>query len=200
MTYSPTEPQDLPPPVTATAQIRTNFSQFQTVFSENHTALNNSNQGKHEAVIFEEQAIDPGVIGDYVAMYAKSVINTSSTAPQIFIQVPQFLPNNQPNLPEQLTFNSVNTAGPQYQTFLPGGYIMYFGNVSSVPVTITLSPVCSEILSVIANPNAFTSAILPGTFLPLTVFVNILNSTQFTINSMNLPATYSFKWVAIAKQ
>ena len=33
----------------------------------------------------------------------------------------------------QLTFNSVNTAGPIYQRFLPGGYIVFIGSITQPP-------------------------------------------------------------------
>jgi hypothetical protein len=198
MTYSPTEPQDLPPPVEATTQIRTNFSQFQTIFSNNHTALNKSNQGKHETTILESQSVDPEVTGNFVAFYCKEVTNAIGMQPQGFIQIPQFLPNSIPNFPEQITYNTVNTSGP-YHTFIPGGYIMYFGMISSVPDTITLNPVCSKILSVVVNAHFLR---VNGTTTSLGVSNATINSANsFTINSGNFgggPGTFS--WVAICQQ
>ncbi len=201
MTYSPTEPQDLPPPVIATTQIRTNFAQFQTIFTDNHSPLNNSNQGKHTGVLFEQQTSDPGVISNYDAMYAKSVTNASSTQPQLFIQIPQFLPNNQPNLPEQITFDTVNKVGPVYQTFIPGGYIMYFGSIGAVPSTITLIPACSKIVSVVVLSNVITP--IPLTPVPLSVFATITSANTFDVDSQPvgfLPPSYRFSWVAIGIQ
>ncbi len=197
MTYSSTEPQDLPPPVVATVQMKTNFAQFQTVFTNNHVALNNSSQGKHGKVVFEAQTSDPGVTGNYDAVYCKSVTNTSSTQPQAFLQIPQFLPNNQPNTPQQITFDSVNTAGPDYHTFLPGGYIMFFGSVNAVPTTITLNPIGKGITSVIVNPNNLTSI---GQPVPFDAYATVLNATQFVINSGYATGVYTFTWVAICEQ
>ena len=196
MTYSPTIPTDLPPPNIAVDSLRTNFAQYATNFKVNHVALNDSNQGKHANIILENQTIDPGVIGTYDAVYTKSVTSASSTSQQLFLQVPQFLPNAQPNLPMQLTFNSVNIAGPQYQTFLPGGYIMYFGKVSAVPVTITLVPAPTKIVCAIANPNNFTSV---GTAIPFDVSTNVISASQFTIKSLAASGVYTFTWIAIAQ-
>ncbi len=197
MTYNPNIPTDLPPPNVAVDFIRTNFSQYQTIFSKNHTAINNSNQGKHEAIIYENQANDPGVTNDYDAVYSKSVVSSSGTSSQLFLQIPQFLPNSVPNLPQQLTFNTVNKAGPQFQSFLPGGYTVHFGQVSSVPVTITLTPTTGGIASVIVNPNNFTTA---GTPIPFDAFAIVLGPSSFSINSSLATGIYTFTWIAICVQ
>jgi hypothetical protein len=202
MTYNPNEPQDLPPPVVATTQMRENFSQFQTVFSTNHIPINQSNQGKHTAVIFDQQSSDPGVTSNYTATYAKEVTNTIGTEPQLFLQVPQFLPNEQPNIAQQLTYNQVNTTGaPMYQTFLPGGYVMYFGMVTTpFPVTITLIPTCSKIATVVVMANNRTVA---GTPTPMNVYATILGPDSFSINSGTLgqgPPNPTFSWTAIGIQ
>lgn len=198
MTYLPNEPKDLPPPVVATTQMRTNFAQFQTVFSNNHSALNTSNQGKHEKVIFEQQSDDPGITSNYIAMYAKSVTNNINTQPQGFIQIPKFLPNDQPNLAEQITYNTVNTAGPIYQTFLPGGYVLYFGVVNVVPITITLLPACNGIATVVVNAN--NTDIFDAFTFPFDVYAEVANPNQFTIKSNTAHGTYTFTWTAIGFQ
>jgi len=202
MTYSPNEPQDLPPPVVATTQMRTNFSTFQTIFSNNHFAINTSNQGKHAKVVFEQQSTDPEINSNYISLYSKSVINASSTQPQLFLKIPKFLPNNQENLPEQLTFDTVNNIGPDYQTFLPGGYIMYLGSVNSVPSPIVLTPACSKIASVVVLPNNLTVP-SPATPRPLTVYATKTGANTFIINSGDtglFPPGVRFNWVAIGIQ
>jgi len=151
MTYDPNIPNDLPPPKVIVDQIRTNFSQYAAVFDNNHVAINDTNQGKHSNVILQRQISNPVIEGDYDSLYSKSVTSNSSTSEELFVTVPQFLPNDQPNDPQQLTFNSVNL-NPQFQTFLPGGYILYFDSIPSanvVSVTVTLTPAPSEILCVI---------------------------------------------------
>jgi hypothetical protein len=198
MTFDPNSPEDLPPPKIAVDQIRTNFQQYQTAFNANHSALNSSTQGKHTHIIFEEQTNDPEVPGDFDTLYSKSVTSASGTAQQIFARIPQFLPNEFPNIPMQLTFDQVNTTGPdQYQSFMAGGYLVYFGQTSIVPVTITLVPAPTIILSVIANPTNFTAG--PGS-IPFDVNVTINNASEFTLNSFSATGVYSFKWIAIAKQ
>jgi hypothetical protein len=201
--YDPTIPTDLPPPNIAVDLIRANFSQYAQVFDNNHVALNATNQGKHTHVILQRQLSDPLVDGSFDTLYGKSVATTSSTSDEVFSRIPQFLPVDKPNDPTQLTFNVVNTTGvPFYQSFLPGGYIIYFGTIPSalfINTTITLVPTPSKILCVIPNPTQLVT-VGPLTF-PVNVAVRILNASQFTIFSQTgVGLTGDIKWLAIAKQ
>lgn len=198
MTYNPDIPEDLPPPNVIVDQIRANFSQYFNVFDNNHTAMNANNQGKHSTVIFQQQSVDPIVDGDFDSLYGKSVNTNSGTAQEIFARIPVFLPNEKPNDPMQLTFNVVNTAGPVYQSFMVGGYIVYFGQTNNIAVPITLSPAPTEILCVIANGNNFTTI---GTPIPYDAQVTVnANNFQFTITSLTASGVYTFSWFAIGKQ
>jgi len=209
-TYLPNIPQPDQTPAATATPIQVDFDQFQVVFSENHTPINNVNQGDHEGILLTLQANDPGVTQDLDVLYAKNAsAATSGPQPQLFLQIPQFLANAIPNFPMQLTYNMVNTSGPtQYQSFLPGGYILYFGidsgtTASNTPIsdTITLSPVPSLILLAIAIPNTLTTL---GTPTPFSVSTEIqANHFQFKIfsgsNGAGPPIAYSFTWMAIAK-
>lgn len=197
MSYDPTIPTDFPPPNIAVDKIRANFSQYATVFDNNHVALNATNQGKHTNVILQRQSVDPTIDDDFDALYGKSVATNSSTADEIFVRIPQFLPNQFPNAPMQLTFNSVNTSGPVYQSFMAGGYIIYFGTTSNIAVPITLSPVPSSIECIIADGNGFTTV---GTPIPFDASVFFSGPTQFTISSVAATGVYRFSWFAIGKQ
>lgn len=198
MTFDPTQPTDLPPPKIAVDQIRTNFAQYQTQFSKNHEPLNASNQGKHDNVIFEKQTVNPTIAGNFADVFSKLVTSNSGSSQQLFGMIPQFLPNPYVNDPMQLTFNTVNTAGPVYQSFLPGGYVLYFGSTSNIAVPITLSPAPSAILCIIANPNNFTTI---GTPIPFDVSVTAnANNFQFKIDSAIATGVYTFTWVCIARQ
>ncbi len=191
--YNPTIPQDNPPPVIATAAIKANFKAYNTIFANNHVAMNDSNQGKHTNVIFQQQTQDPEAT-NFDAIYCKANPSSSGTNLQMFLRVPAFLPNSQANLPQQWTFNKVNTAGPQFQSFLPGGFVMYFGNITSVPTTITLSPTPSQIVCAIANANAFANG---GTGAPLDVETQVLTASTFKITSQST-GPYNISWIAIA--
>lgn len=214
MTFSPTTPQSQLSPSATQAQIKTNFSEFARIFALNHSAFNSSNQGDHENVIFQNQSTDPDVTENLVALYCKNATSLSGTQPQLFAKIKKFLPNssdteNAENTPMQLTFNTVNIAGPQYQSFLPGGYILYFGIDSGVTVsnvaiadTIILSPAPTLFITAIAIPNTMTTI---GTPVPFTVATEINTSTndRFIIhssgNSSGAPIAYSFTYLAIAK-
>ena len=198
MTYSPITPQSQPSPAATQAQIQTNFAQFATIFSRNHTALNNSNQGKHEAVILENLSADPGVINDLVSLYNKNATSKSGTEPQLFAQILKFLPTptdptDADNLGMQLTQSVVNLVGPnQFQSFLPGNFMLYFGTVTATG-TVILSPAPTTIHAVLAIPNDITSTI-PSL---LSVVVNQTTNDRFDIFS-NAIGVFSFTWIAIA--
>lgn len=195
MTYNPDIPQNLPPGRDIVDQIRTNFSQYASIFANNHSPLNNTTQGKHTNVLLQRQASDPDIDGDFDSLYGKSVTSASGTSDQVFLRIPQFLPNEQLNEPMQLTFNSVNTAGPnQYQSFLAGGYLIYLGKTSNILIPIVLVPAPSIILTAIANPTNFLGST------PFDVSVTINSASQFTLNSLIATGVYEYTWVAIGKQ
>lgn len=206
MTFNPDTPAPLESPLLTAMPIQVNFAQFAAIFSDtvagvvyNHIPLNDPNQGKHGAVIFQEQTGDPGIVGDMIALYNKPVTSAASTQDQLFVQIPQFLPTATdptpaPNTPMQLTYNQVNTAGPQYQSFLIGGYLLFFGSATSAgasptSVTITLSPVTTVIEAVQAYPIV----------LGQDIWVTINSANQFTIFSGIAPNASTFLWMAIAK-
>jgi len=207
MTYSPEIPQDLPSPSVGVDFIRTNFSQYAQVFDNNHVAINANNQGKHSNVILQEQIADPVVDGSFDSLFIKSVTSNSSTSQQLFSRIPQFLTLDKPNNPVQLTFNTVSTAGPtQYQSFLPGGYLLFFGQATQIaqpnppviPIVVTLTPAPSEILCVIANS---TNVIGTGGVWGQPISVNVLSNSQFQINpTFTVLVNKIITWVCIAKQ
>jgi len=198
MTYDPNQPDNLPPPNVGIDSVRANFSEYADGFDNNHVALNASNQGKHTHVILQQQTSDPVIEGNYDSLFIKPVAALFNTSQQLFARIPQFLPIDKPNIPTQLTFNIVNTAGPVYQSFMAGGYIVYFGQTTNIAVPITLSPAPREIVCVIANSNSFTNV---GTPIPndIGVVVNA-NNFQFTITSLTATNPYLFTFYVIAKQ
>lgn len=184
MTYDPTIPRVTDSPLLSAPEIQPNFQQYAAIFSRiaggvtyNHIGLNLQHQGKHGAVIFEKQTADPGVTQDLTVLYNKNATSAASTEPQLFAQIPQFLPTAQdtnpgPNAGMQLTYNKVNIAGPQYQSFLIGGYLLYMGTVGAGvlgDVIVTLVPKPSEILMV----QQGTGSTLP---------VLVTQPDKFTIN------------------
>jgi hypothetical protein len=214
MSYNPNIPQSNSIPNVIYAGVQQNFASFNSNFSTssagvvyNHVPLNSFNQGKHAAVLFQLQTSDPGVTGDYDVLYCKNATLASGASPQLFIQIPRFLPNQfdpatASNTPMQLTYNSVNTSGPIFQSFLPGGYVFFFGSVSIIvspgtfPYTITLPGTLTKMLLALANPNNLTSS---GTPTPFTVSTNIINANNFNIYS-NATGTVTFTWMAIVTQ
>lgn len=209
MTYDPQIPLVTKSPNDSASPIQVNFSQFAAIFSNlaggvtyNHLPFNNTQQGKHGAVLFQNQSADPGITGDLAVLYAKNATSNTSTEPQLFAQIPKFLPTdndttNAENTPMQLTFNSVNIAGPVYYSFLPGGYIFYFGNVTTNNdiEQITLAPIPTELLVMIATPNTVESS-SPNR--PIKISVNKISNSIFNVYT-TFAGSRSFNWFAIGR-
>ncbi len=209
MTYDPQIPLVTESPKDSASPIQVNFSQFASIFSSlvggvtyNHMPLNNLQQGKHGAVLFQNQILDPGVDQDLTVLYSKNATSHASTEPQLFVQIPKFLPTNEdttnaPNAPMQLTYNSVNTAGPVYYSFLPGGYLIYFGNVTTLisPQLVTLSPVPTELLIAIAMPNTVEAN---STHQAIKISTDIVTTSTFNVYT-SFTGSRTFNWVAIAR-
>jgi len=108
--------------------------------------------------LIENSPSDPGVTQDLDILYNKNADSVAGAQPQLFVQIPKFLPTNNDttnadNIGMQLTYNQVNIAGPQYQSFLIGGYLIYIGS-SLTGVTVTLTPTPAEILMVQLQDSA----------------------------------------------
>ncbi len=208
MTYVPETPTSTSSPQSSVNQIEVNFSKFDSIFSStalgvfyNHMPLNDANQGKHAAVIMQNQTTDPGVTEDLAALYAKNATAaTGGTQPEVFVQIPQFLPiSTAPNVGMQLTYPTVNVAGPIYQSFLPGGFVFYFGSTNTIGTPITLTPTPTSILCAHAVPQG-TSASGGATNVPYDVGVVVTQPATIKINSTRAPGGATFLWMAIAKQ
>lgn len=209
MTYDPTIPQGDDSPKNQAPLIQTDFSQFASVFSTtvggntfNHTALNDFNQGSHETIILQRQTSNPAITNNLVAIYAINAASKAGTQPQLFLRIPKYLPNrfvgkNAANTPIQLTYNQVNTVGPIYQSFLPGGYLLYWGQTTianpSTSVDVTVSPTPTILLLAIAYPNSTSSGIARLVSTKIKT-----NNTGFTIFTASFTSpTVPFTWIAI---
>ena len=206
--YDPNQPTDLPPPDIGIQSIKSNFSQYAIGFGNNHVPLNATYEGKHTNVILQQQGSDPVVEGGFDSLYIKPIISNLIPSEELFVRIPQFLTPDKPNDPMQLTFNIVNVAGPQYQSFLAGGYIIYWGKIASVVgvinSTITLVPKPSKIICVIPNPTRLVGVTsLVSAPLPLFVTLSTINVDEFTIKSgtiANPKITGDVFWLAICRQ
>lgn len=211
MTFDPNIPLPTESPSTSASPIQVDFSQFSGIFSKliggvfyNHLPFNNFNQGKHGAVIMQNQTVDPEVNQDFVAIYSKSIASTFSTEPQLFAKIQSFLPTAQDrmdatNTPMQMTYNKVNLTVPIYQSFLIGGYLIYFGSTNTIGTQITLTPTPSKILNVQAVSQG-TSNFSSQTNVPYDSTVIVTQPDKIKINSSRAPAASNFLWMAIAKQ
>lgn len=207
MSYQKDRPIGTLSPFVQAQDVQGNYAAYNTAFSVNHSALNNINQGKHEAVVMEKQAADPDVTQNLCVLYNKDATSRAGTEPQLFLRMIKYLPtaldtNTPENDPMQLTYNSVNTAGPIYQSFLAGGYLIYFGSTTDITNPIILTPAPTSVLIAIAVPNTLTTA---GSIQPFnaSTVIDTLNNDRFTIysqlNTGGPVIAYNFNWVAIGR-
>jgi hypothetical protein len=202
MTYNPNIPISDDSPANQAPAIQTDFSQFASVFANNHTVVNSQNQGDHETIVMQNQTSNPTITNNMAVLYSKNASSKAGTQPQLFLRIPIYLPNkyvtrSPGNPPMQLTYNQVNTTGPQYQSFLAGGYLLFFGQTSiSNPATtiqITLSPAPTKIILAMAYANSTTAGVSRG------VATEIDSNSQFTISTVAFTSpNVPFTWIAIA--
>lgn len=215
MTYQPTAPFVTKSPKDSAVDILNNYSKIASVFSQtvgsviyNHMPFNNQFQGNHAAILFQNINGNPGVTGDLTNLYAVNAISNISPSPgqpQLFAQIPKFLPTEldptiAPNTPMQLTFNQVNLTGPIYQGFLAGGYLIYTGNVSTntaptTPFSINLSPIPTKVLCAIAMPNTVETG---STHQPIQISAQKINSGLVQVYT-NFTGTRNFNFIIIAQ-
>lgn len=166
MTYSGNSPLPQNSPKVDQPQIKTNFSQWDTVFTENHETLNSNKQGNHSTIVFKNQATDPDVTGTWGTLYSKTGSGVANQ-PNLFWRTFPFVPN-QTNLPMQLTFNQIVNTGTQQQSFIAGGYIVYFGTVTSVANVVTFAPggvsPCTKVVFAMTNPMQVVSTFTTTSF------------------------------------
>lgn len=213
MTYQPTAPFVTKSPKDSAIDIQTNYSKIASVFSQtvgsviyNHMPYNNQFQGDHAAILFQLIFGDPSVTQDLTAIYARNAISNispNSGQPQLFARIPKFLPTEldttvASNDPMQLTFNKVNVAGPVYQSFLAGGYIVYTGNVTTASnsIDITLSPIPTKIVCSIATPNTVE---VDTVHQPIKISASVINSSTVRVSTIFI-GNRTFNFIIIAQQ
>ena len=204
MTYNPEIPLETESPFNSASPIQVNFSQFASVFALNHIAINDTNQGKHGTVIMQKQIVDPSVEIDESILYCKNATTKAGTQPQLFSKIQKFLPNTADtttanNDPIQLTYNSVGLTAPIYYSFLPGGYLIYFGTALK-NATITLLPSPTKILCATVFPTGTGNANHGAnkTNVPYDAWVTVTQiGGTIKINSTRAPNGSAFLWMAI---
>lgn len=197
MTYNPFKPGQGKSPYLDMPIMQTNFSTYNNAFSANHIPMNSSNQGNHSTVIFQAQAAFPGLVVDSAVLFAKNAFSRAGTQPQLWVKIPLFLPNNIINSAMQLTYNTVNISGPQYQSFMIGGYLIEWGKLTAntsanFNQTITLTTPPTKLLVAIASSNFGFS---------FSTTINTTTNASFTITSPTNGGSPSvpcvFNWLII---
>lgn len=133
--------------------INSNFSLIQTAFSLNHYSIGSaggSNSGKHKIVSMPQQSASPDTASLEIATYCLRDPNNPNE-PNLFLVAQNSSTSPGPIYKYQLTktitsqFAGFN-ARPNGWTFLPGGIIMQYGQVTSPATT-------AQIIFPFAFPN-----------------------------------------------
>lgn len=169
MTYDVNIPSEEQSPSVSQPGIKINYFEYDRIFKLNHMEMNNDNEGNHSFVIFKNQSSDPSVIPPVGTLFGKIGSGVANSA-NVFFKTSKFLPN-QENTAELLTFNVAANIIDQYQSFMMGGYIVYFG-IGLTPLagsnTITFAfgaiPVCTK--------TVFISVSYAGFNLPVDSYTN----------------------------
>ena len=141
MTYLPSIPSGADIPSMSQSQIQTNFQQLENVFGADHYAWDYATtllRGLHQQVTLPQLAAAPATTSTQLAVYTKS----DGTSPQLFVR------RKSSGTEIQMTAaqNPV-VANPGY-TFLPGGLLVQWGNLSIV----------GSSTSTITFPTAFSAS------------------------------------------
>ena len=194
--WNPNIPQPTQSPSSSQPFILINNQNWPTIFGRNHVTMNNNNQGKHGAVIYKTQTALPSVTGDWGTIFSLSVGSNSGTNTQLFYRTKQFVPG-QTNSPMQFTFNQVNLVGADQQSFIMGGYLVYFGTFNlnggaGTNTTITLSPQPASINTIQVSYN--TARLNRDSN---SVSVVGLNNFQFKVTQNQGGGPYTFTYFVI---
>lgn len=184
MVFNPNIPTPTDIPSQSQAQLLANFSTSNTVFGINHVPFDAAlNNGKHNFATLLNQAGDPATAAGELAIYAKSFggVSTYYMRKESNGTVIQ-LSNVDPIL-----FNPAST-------FLPGGYLLQFGNLNVIagnntvnfPIAFNSPPFSVTItLELLGPANTTTAYILVGT----------VNVNSFIANVIGGPGI--LRWMAI---
>lgn len=169
-------------------QIRNNIDDLKASLAVNHIDLDLSGVGKHKFVQMPVQASAPTTSSGEVALYAK----TTSGATRLFMR-------RSSNAEEvQMSGVAPDTSSEGF-TFLPGGLLIQWGQVSS----------SSSTLRTVTFPTAFTAATVPLTIQitgvransdPGSVGVFVITGTETNTGFQfrnNGGHTLGFYWMAI---
>lgn len=116
MTFTPNIPASGQTLGSSRDQILQNFSNYNTVVSQDHVSPNSSGQGKHNQSTYPEQAANPTTLANEGAVYTKA----ASAVTELFFR------RESNGTAIQMTVGDP-IAAANGSTFLPGGIIMKWG-------------------------------------------------------------------------
>ncbi len=141
MSFNSSIPLVTDPILLSQSQLKANFQAINNAFSDNHVGLTEDPEfsGMHNQFTFQPQSGDPATDANQIAVYNKLV----SSVPELFYRA------NNSQTPVQLTYpliltgaDNTGVALPQQFSFIPGPFIIFFGEIQNPPngTVITLAP------------------------------------------------------------
>lgn len=116
-TYTATTPQAASPMNSTQSEILNNFQAIQELLEVNHVGFNQSTSGKHNLLVMNEQAEDPGTGASDLSLYVKA--STDINTAEVFYQYPN------DGQVEQLTGTTGTASATDNITSTQVGYVTF---------------------------------------------------------------------------
>lgn len=190
MAYQPNIPTGSVPLNQDYLSIQNNFSTLNNLYSVDHIPLNNNvgtpPDGYHKAIHLVPQA-PPTAVAGYGELYAQNLNDGISSGEQLWYQ---FISGSAVTINYPLTRNFQPLAASPGYTFLPGGFIMQWGNgASKATIMFNVAAAFTNVFSIQVTPTSFLIGSAPG--------VSLSGTTTFTSQNGTPGGNYNFYWVAI---
>jgi hypothetical protein len=186
MTYNKDIPQSTDIQSASQGQLLINFQQLQSIFDANHYTWDFATvatRGMHRFATFESQATAPASTATQNALYSKTV----SAAPQLFFR------RASSGTEVQMTATADPVIATTGQSFLPGGVIVKWGQVTatSSPYTITFSTAFPTtcLFGMVCPFSSSAAAVLP--------YVSTWGASSITVARGTGTGNYAVTWIAI---
>ena len=144
---------------------RNSFRNEFAVFGLNHLFDNLTTDGNHTIIQLYSQVTGPQTNTNELAIYSKLVPNQTTDKEKDVYQV--FFRAQKGGQEIQLTnYQIYSLAGDEYFTTLPGGFIVYFGQLASMKAGSKFKPTpfCTNLVGVALTPISTGTGLFPSFF------------------------------------
>ena len=188
--------------------IRGNFQLIKSGFDQDHVDFDDANAGKHQYVRYTTHATGPETAADISCTFTKDVTYDGNTVPQLFwrpesqgtgqdaYQLTTSITSDFATFGNSTAYDGANNGG---WTFLPGGLIMQYGNITAVGGA---SPIPFPIEFVAAPYTVNFNVLFTGSpSAAMAIRFTAVSNTEFSLNLTGCPkiSATTIYWTAIGK-